>query len=61
MRTVLEQLCDMNQFNKGNPLSKASGIRLRRFILSKEEWDIIKQMHRLLSVCRLPHLAMQTH
>lgn len=35
MREVLGDLCDMAQFNK------RSGVRLRRFLLTDEEWEIL--------------------
>ena len=48
MRPVLGYLCDMHQFNKDS-----KGLRLRRFILSDQEWAILSDLHRLLDVCRL--------
>ena len=44
---VLEPLCDMHQFNK----DPKRGLRLRRFIVLKDEWVILKDLHRLLDVC----------
>lgn len=44
MREVLGDLCDMAQFNK------RSGVRLRRFLLTDEEWEILSQLSRLLDV-----------
>ena len=43
---VLEPLCDMHQFNK----DPKRGLRLRRFIVTKDEWVILKDLHRLLDV-----------
>lgn len=44
MKEVLSDLCDMVQFNK------AGGVRLRRFMLSEDEWEILAQLHQLLDV-----------
>ncbi|PIL35261.1 hypothetical protein GSI_01986 [Ganoderma sinense ZZ0214-1] len=41
---VLEPLCDMHQFNK----DPKRGLRLRRFIVLENEWDVLKDLHRLL-------------
>ncbi|KAL1949782.1 hypothetical protein VTO73DRAFT_8663 [Trametes versicolor] len=42
MREALGDLCDMAQFNK------KTGARLRRYLLTDEEWDILAQLSRLL-------------
>ena len=47
MQEVLEELCDMAQFNK------KTGVRLRRFLVADEEWIILDELHRLLDV-RIP-------
>ena len=52
MRTVLSEVCDMAQFNKGAGRKKGAGLHLRKFILEDSEWDIIEQLLRLLSVRR---------
>ena len=44
MQDVLESLCDMHQFNQ------AGGVRLRRFILSVDEWTILRELYNLLYV-----------
>lgn len=44
MREVLTDLCDMVQFNK------TGGARLRRFMLTDDEWQILGQLHQLLDV-----------
>lgn len=44
MQDVLEALCDMHQFNQ------PGGVRLRRFILSGDEWTILRQLYNLLFV-----------
>ena len=44
MQDVLGELCDKAQFNK------RSGARLRRFIVTDEEWQLIDQLYRLLDV-----------
>ena len=46
MRELLEALCNNPRFNK----TKDRGLRLRRFLLSDEEWTIIEELHRLLDV-----------
>ncbi|KAL1940908.1 hypothetical protein VTO73DRAFT_7544 [Trametes versicolor] len=42
MREVLGHLCDLMAFNK------PQGVRLRRFALTDEEWEIVKQLYDLL-------------
>ncbi len=44
MKDVLGDLCDKAQFNKRD------GARLRRFMLSDEDWVFIDQLYRLLDV-----------
>ena len=44
MQDILGDLCDMVQFNK------PGGVRLRRFVLSDNEWIILTELHRLLDV-----------
>ena len=56
MQDVIPQLCDMAQFNKKETRTKdgkvkSTGVRLRRYILNDEEWEVIEQLHRLLDVC----------
>ena len=46
MKDVLSGLCDMHQFNQRDK----QGARLRRYILSDEEWKVIEELHRLLDV-----------
>lgn len=46
LNPVLDDLCDMHQFNK----DPKRGLRLRRFILKDEEWTVLKDLHRLLDV-----------
>jgi hypothetical protein len=45
LRPVLFALCDQAQFNK------REGVRLRRFIIEDEEWEILEQLEPLLEVC----------
>ena len=45
MKSTIGALCDMHQFNKDS-----KGLRLRRFILSDDEWTILSDLHRLLDV-----------
>ena len=57
MQDVLEALCDMHQFNQ------AGGVQLHRFILSANEWTILRELHNLLyvsldHVCRFPELTV---
>ena len=45
----------MAQFNKKETRTKdgkvkSTGVRLRRYILNNEEWEVIEQLHRLLDV-----------
>ncbi|OJT08548.1 hypothetical protein TRAPUB_554 [Trametes pubescens] len=42
LQEVLGDLCDMAQFNKPR------GVRLRRFILTDDDWMLLDQLHRLL-------------
>ncbi|KAH9851008.1 ribonuclease H-like domain-containing protein [Lenzites betulinus] len=42
MREVLGDLCDMAQFNKRD------GVRLRRFLVTDEEWQLLAQLHEIL-------------
>lgn len=51
MREVLGHLCDLMAFNK------PQGVRLRRFALTDEEWEIVKQLYDLLEVWSLPWCA----
>lgn len=44
MHEVLDALCNEPQFNK------RTGARLRRFILTENEWKLIEQLFRLLDV-----------
>ncbi len=44
MKAVLSELCDKAQFNKPR------GIRLRRYVLTDEEWVVIEQLRLLLDV-----------
>lgn len=44
LQEVLGDLCDMAQFNKPR------GVRLRRFILTDDDWMLLDQLHRLLNV-----------
>lgn len=44
LQEVLADLCDMAQFNKPR------GVRLRRFILTEDNWTLLDQLHRLLDV-----------
>ena len=44
---VISELCKLPEFNK------RTGIRLRRFILSDEEWVLLESVQPLLSVCSL--------
>lgn len=44
MRDVLGDLCDKVQFNRRD------GARLRRFMLTEEDWKLLDQLHRLLGV-----------
>ena len=48
LKPVLANVCDMTQFNQGT--RGQGGLRLRRFILKDYEWDIIKDLDRLLDV-----------
>ena len=44
MKEVLGDLCDMVQFNR------PGSVRLRRFMLTDSEWEILAQLHQLLDV-----------
>ena len=44
MKDVLADLCDMVQFNR------PGSVRLRRFMLTDTEWEILAQLHQLLDV-----------
>ena len=44
LKPVLADLCDMHRFNQSD------GVRLRRFILSDEEWTFLEQLYLLLDV-----------
>ena len=48
MKDVLYGLCDMHQFNRPD----RRGARLRRYILSDEEWTLLEQLYQLLDVRR---------
>ena len=48
LKDILLELCDKHQFN--GPKSA----RLRRFILSDEEWTLFEQLYQLLDVSTLP-------
>ena len=47
LRDALAPLCVMTQFNA----SASRGLRLKRFVLSDEEWTFLEQLHSLLEVC----------
>lgn len=51
MKDALDDLCDMVQFNATR--AGARGLRLRRFLLTEDEWAILEDLHRLLDVS--PH------
>ena len=44
LRDILLELCDKHQFNG------AKSARLRRFILTDEEWTLLEQLYQLLDV-----------
>ena len=44
LQPVVSELCKMPEFNK------RTGVRLRRFILSDEEWSLLESLQPLLSV-----------
>lgn len=44
MCDILTELCDKTQFNRRD------GVRLRRFMLNDEEWELLYELHRLLGV-----------
>ena len=51
MKEVLSGLCDMHQFNR------SQGARLRRYILSEEEWKLLEELYQLLDVSSRFHFA----
>lgn len=46
LRPIIGDLCDMAQFNKRD------GVRLRRFILEDDEWQLLDQLYPLLDVSK---------
>ena len=50
MKDVLSGLCDKHEFNQ------AQSVRLRRFILSDDEWTLLEELHFLLVVSCLSHM-----
>ena len=44
LKDILPELCDMHRFNGER------SARLRRYILSTEEWAVLEQLYRLLDV-----------
>ena len=44
MKDILSGLCDKHEFNQPR------GARLRRFILSDDEWTLLEELHFLLKV-----------
>ena len=44
MQDIVSEVCDQAQFNRRD------GVRLRRFILTEEEWSMLDDMYRLLDV-----------
>ena len=56
LREALMLLVGLEQHNKG-----ARGVRLSRFKLSKQEWELLNQLHPLLEVCSLLALGFLTH
>jgi len=47
LQPVLTTLCERAQFNKRD------GVRLRRFVLEDEEWELLQQLAPILEVCVL--------
>jgi hypothetical protein len=47
LQPVLTTLCERAQFNKRD------GVRLRRFVLEDEEWELLRQLAPILEVCVL--------
>ena len=46
MRNILYLLCDMTEFNEDN----TRGVRLRKYLISNEEWVVLDQLFELLDV-----------
>ena len=52
LRDALTPLCVMAQFNT----SASRGLRLKRFVLSDDDWTFVEQLHSLLEVRGALHL-----
>jgi hypothetical protein len=56
LREGLQVLVSLEQHNKS-----ARGVRLKRFKLSKQEWDLLSQLHPLLDVRVFPKVMCMSY